>query len=332
MRPQQPDLEGRSGFHRARVRSLCEPAELIRQLELVPEGGAPPYTPGSHVDVEVLIAGEHTTRSYSLVGESAPDGAYRIAVKQLADSRGGSRFMWSLAVGDDVFISSPKNHFELNHGAPEYLLLAGGIGVTPLLGMAQALARSGARLRFVYAARSRSQMAYIDELRACCGDGLSLVPDDTSSGLDLERLVAGLARGVEVYACGPLGLLRAIRTCWANADRPAASLRFETFGSSGLAPTTPFELEVRDHAKHLTVAGNQSVLEALRAEGIEVAGHCRRGECGLCVLRVLSVEGTLDHRDVFLSEAERRTCKALCACVSRATGRVVIDTGYRKAL
>ena len=150
----------------ARVRAIQEPAEQVRLFELEPAGGATPYPPGSHLDVELLIDGRPGLRSYSVVGAAPQDGAWRIAVRRVADSRGGSRLLWLLAPGATVRITRPRSHFELGFGRPEYVLVAGGIGITPLLGMAQVLSRTRHRLSLLYAGRKRREMPFLPELEA----------------------------------------------------------------------------------------------------------------------------------------------------------------------
>ena len=145
------------------VRATRDVTPTIRQIEFAPERGQVGWTAGSHIDIGVMVDGRADTRSYSLVGE--PDeGYYRVAVKREEQSRGGSRFMWSLKPGSRLSVSAPKNLFELQVGRPEYLLVAGGIGITPIVGMAQVLARRGEKFRLYYCGRSRREMAFLLEL------------------------------------------------------------------------------------------------------------------------------------------------------------------------
>jgi ferredoxin-NADP reductase len=314
------------------VRGVSEPASGVRVFELLPSEGVAPYPLGSHIDVEVRLPSRTATRCYSLVGESPHDGAYRIAVKQVAESRGGSRFMWSQEPGAVLRISEPRSHFELRTGCAEYLLLAGGIGITPLVGMAEALARAGAPFRLLYAGHAREQMAFLPELRELLGERLSVFASVESSRVDLFRELLGLHPDAELYVCGPIGLMEAARREWRANGRAASRLRFETFGSSGHRGSEAFRVHVVDHGVELGVERDQSLLEALSAAGIEVPGHCRRGECGLCVVQVIERHGEIDHRDVFLDDEQRGEGRLLCPCVSRAIGRIAIDTGYRSEL
>ncbi|GGF21086.1 diguanylate cyclase [Aliidongia dinghuensis] len=318
---------------RVRVRAISEPAEDVRLFELVPEtGAATPYPAGSNLTVTLAAEDRTIQRCYSLIGEAPADGAWRIAVKRMNPSRGGSAAMWALAPGAVLAVTEPQSHFELAVGRPDYLLIAGGIGITPILGMAERLERLGHHPRLVYAARTRRQMAFLDRLRMLLGDRLILIVDDEGGRLDFAAEIARLDPAGETYMCGPAGMMDAMRAAWTAAGRAPTSLRFETFGSSGSRPVVPFTVEVRDHGQTVEVPADQSLLDALGDAGIELAYDCLRGECGLCAVEVTDGAAALDHRDVFLSAEQKQAGQRLCACVSRAAGRITIDTGYRPAL
>jgi ferredoxin-NADP reductase len=318
---------------RVRVHAIEEPAEDVRLLALVPEtGAATPYPAGSHLTVTLPVGDRLLTRSYSLIGETPADGAWRIVVKRVVPSRGGSAAMWALVPGAVLTVTEPRSHFELALGRPDYLLIAGGIGITPILGMAERLVRLGHRPRLVYAARKRSQMAFVGRLQALLGDRLVLTVDEDGGSLDLAREIACLHAEGEIYMCGPAGMMEAARAAWQDAGRLPTRLRFETFGSSGARPATAFTVHVRDHGRDVPVPPDRSLLDALADAGIELAYDCLRGECGLCVVDVTATAGMLDHRDVFLSAHQKQASTKLCACVSRADADITIDTGYRPAL
>ena len=208
----------------------------VRELTLAPAAPHLPYAAGSHLQVEVLVNGQPQTRSYSLIGQP-DDGLYRIAVKQLPLGRGGSLAMWRLAPGERLRISAPRNFFPLSLTAPGYLLLAGGIGITPLVLMAQTLAARGAPVRLVQGARTVSELAYGDVLRIALGQRLAQVVDDRGERIDFAGEIAALPPGGQLYVCGPAPMLDAARQAWASAGRPTHDLRCETFGNSGpLAP------------------------------------------------------------------------------------------------
>jgi ferredoxin-NADP reductase len=317
-------------FGAATVRDVSVVARDVRLVELEPAAGVSPYPPGSHLDLSLRIDGLPDTRSYSVVGASPVAGAYRIAVKLLPDSRGGSRWVHGLVPGQTVTISRPRSHFPLQHGRPEYLLIAGGIGITALVGMAETLARHQRPFRLLYAGRDREEMPFRRELADVCSDALEVFATADGQRLDIAAAIDRLDPDGEAYVCGPLRLMDAARAAWRQAGRPAARLRIETFGASGRYPTAGFTVRVDDVGREVAVPANRTMLTALTEAGVEMMWDCLRGECGLCTVTVLDHDAPLDHRDVFLSEDERAAGTAMCACVSRAsTGRVSIDTGAR---
>lgn len=313
----------------ARVRALRTLSPTVREFELEAEGGVRLWTVGSHIQVRLPIDGRVDTRSYSLVGEPAGD-AYRIAVKRVEASRGGSRAMWLLAVGDRLEVLAPQNHFELSLAPPQSLLVAGGIGITPLLGMALALAARGADFTLVHAARSRDELVYTQALAATFGERLRCHVSGEGARIDFDALIGGLHPQGQLLLCGPLPMLEAARGAWARAARPPHLLRFETFGTGGTLAAQEFWARLPRHGIQFVVPPGRSLLDLLEQHGVEVLSDCRRGECGLCALDVLELHGSLDHRDVFLSDAQKAEGRRLCSCVSRVVGGgVVLDTDWR---
>ncbi len=314
---------------RAKILSLRDLTPEIREFTLAPESGAESYPPGSHLILRLTIRGRIDERRYSLIG-AAGNGTWRIAVRRADDGRGGSLAMWSLRVGDDVETSKPQSRFALSRSAPERLLIAGGVGITPLIGMAEALTTRGDEFRMLYTGRSRPAMAYHAELQAKLGDRLSLFANDENQWLSLAEAFADLHPNGEAYVCGPPTLLAAAQAAWAADGRPASHLRFESFGGGAGYADTAFTVRVPRLNCEATVAIGQSMLEALEAAGVEMMWGCRRGECGLCAVEILSVEGTVDHRDVFFSARQKQGGRKLCPCVSRVAGdSVTIEIAYR---
>ena len=298
----------------------------IRLFEIVPEAPFGTVAPGSHLSMLLPIGGGSDVRSYSIVDASG--GTLRIAVKLLPDSRGGSAYLWSLAPGARLTVSRPRNHFPLGRDAPDYLLVAGGIGITPIYGMALALIEAGLPVRVLYGVRTAADAALAGELRAALGTRLVVA---AGSPIDLEAEIAKLAGGGEMYVCGPIGMLEAAKRAWTASGRPVAKLRFETFGSSGRYATEAFTVRIPRLGVELEVPRTISLLDALEGAGVRMIHHCRRGECGLCALPIIRVDGIVDHRDVFFTEAEKDENAKLCTCVSRAAGGVLtLDTGDRR--
>ncbi len=310
------------------VQKVRDLTPQIREFTLLPDGGVEPYAVGSHLDVNVMIDGRPETRSYSLIGDAGPE-AYRVAVRLAADGRGGSRYMWSLQPGARLEISSPSNSFELDWTRSSYCLIAGGIGITPLVGIAATLQRRAAAFTLHYCATSRRDAAYLDDLAEKLGDRLQVHASDEGHRLDLDATIARLPADAMVILCGPLRLLDAARQSWSAAGRPASDLSYETFGSSGLLSTEAFRVRIRNSGAEIVVPPNRSMLDVLNEAGHEVMSDCRRGECGVCAIDVVALDSQIDHRDVFFSAHQRQENRKMCPCVSRAHGVVTVDTAYR---
>jgi vanillate O-demethylase ferredoxin subunit len=286
--------------------------------------------PGSHLDVRVPIGDGTATRSYSLVQSNDDGSRLTISVQLATASRGGSAFMHTLAVGDVLETSQPLQNFPLRVGAPRYVLLAGGIGITAIVGMARVLRSLGADYRLVYVGRTRAVMAYADELAAQHGDRLVLHVDDEGTPLDVGALVESVATGdlaasTELYMCGPIRLMDAVRRAWLAAALPPTNLRYETFGNSGWFDPEPFVVRLPQLGIETIVGTGTTVLDALTAAGADLMYDCLKGECGLCLVDVAATDGQLDHRDVFLSTAQQESGRRLCLCVSRVVAAVDRD-------
>ena len=286
------------------------------------QGGAlPDWTPGAHVDVE--IAGG--TRSYSLIAfgpvPAAPE-SYTIAVQREDDGTGGSAAMHKLQAGDALTIHAAKNDFPVTPDAPA-VLLAGGIGVTPLISMAAAVKAAGQGMRFHYAGRSADLMAYRTDLADTLGDAFTLHCDDAASALNLDALIADLG-AAHLYVCGPRGMIDAARAKAEAAGVPADHIHFELFEAA--APQdgdTAFEVQINDGSVFV-IPPDKSIIDVLEENDVDVMYDCQRGDCGICQTDVIS--GTPDHRDVVLSDTERAEGKVMQICVSRAKSeRLVLD-------
>ena len=239
--------------------------------------------------------------------------------------------MWRLAVGDRLQVSAPQNHFPLDLSAPGYLLVAGGIGITPLVLMAQRLAahakRTGVPVKMLYGARNADELGYLQHLREALGEDVEA--HEGSAPIDFAAAIAALPPGGQLYTCGPVPMLEAVKRAWHAAGRAIADLRFETFGSSGRLATQAFQVRIPRHDLAITVPADCTLLEALDAAGVQTLSDCKRGECGLCAMDVIAVDGEIDHRDVFLSAHEKEATTRICACVSRAVGTLTLDSAYR---
>jgi vanillate O-demethylase ferredoxin subunit len=274
--------------------------------------------PGSHIDVMVRVDGHEDRRSYSVVGSSADGRRLVISVLKAPLSRGGSKFIHSLKPGDELQMTQPLQNFPLRVGAERYMLLAGGIGITAMMNMAGVLKNLGAQYTFAYAGRTRPAMAYLRELQEIHGRSLAVHVDDEGTSLDVNALVAQADEGTELYMCGPIRLMDAVRRVWAERGLSFPNLRYETFGNSGWHDPEEFVVKVPRLNLEVKVGQGRTMLEALEDAGADMMFDCRKGECGLCEVRILQLEGSIDHRDVFYSARQKSAAERMACCVSRA--------------
>jgi vanillate O-demethylase ferredoxin subunit len=304
-------------------------AEDICSFELAAADGSalPPFDAGAHIDVH-LDSG--LIRQYSLCPGSGQNGRYLVGVLRGPASRGGSAAMHALQIGQQLRISAPRNHFPLVGNAQRHLLFAGGIGITPVLAMAEHLAASGQDFVLHYCARSPGRMAFAERLRTGpVGTRASFHFDDGASGqkLDLDVALGAPQDGDHVYVCGPGGFMDWVLSGARSRGWPEAQLHKEYFSASvqpAGAKDDAFEVQIgRGGAIHAVPAGC-SIVEVLAKNGIEIAVSCEQGVCGTCLTRVL--DGTPDHRDVFLTDQERAANDCFTPCCSRAnSARLVLD-------
>lgn len=302
----------------ARVVSTELVAERIRRIEL--EVAHPhKVRAGEHLDVSLPLERGPEIRSYSIVDSTADGCRLALSVFKTPHSRGGSEYMHSLTPGDSIRVTQPLQDFTLRIGAQKYVLVAGGIGITAVLGMASVLKHVKADYTLVVVGRSRPAMAYLDELRQEHGEHLRVHVDDEGTSLNVSSLVDTVQPGTEMYMCGPIRLMDAIRRRWLERDLDITDLRFETFGSSGWFEPEAFTVTVDRLGITATVNPDESMLEALERSGVEMMFDCRKGECGLCAVEVTSISGQADHRDVFFSQRQKDAVpvRKMCSCVSR---------------
>jgi vanillate O-demethylase ferredoxin subunit len=230
--------------------------------------------------------------------------------------------MHALRVGDVVQVAPPENRFALEPSREEVLLLAGGIGVTPLISMAAELRATGRPFRFVYAGRSADQLAFLSDVETLAGRELTIHTDDTSGLLDVDALVRSVTSENTIYVCGPLPLIDATLASAREAGLESR-VKFELFAEQAPAEgDTGFEVVLAESGARILVHPDQTILQALTAAGEEVMFDCERGDCGMCQMQV--IEGVPDHRDYYLSETERRSNKLIQVCVSRSKTPVLV--------
>jgi ferredoxin-NADP reductase len=309
------------------VRRRSAPAEGVAVLDLAhPEDeDLPRWEPGAHID---LILDDGLIRQYSLCGDPGKSGVWRVGVLLDPSSRGGSRFVHeNLREGATVQVRGPRNHFPLVD-APTYRFIAGGIGITPIMAMLEAVQQAGNNWTLLYGGRTKASMAFADELTERYPERVTVWPQDERGLLDLESLLKEPEDNTLVYSCGPEGLLTAVEQhC---AQWPSGTLHIERFTAK--APTAEQAAEALDRfdvvcqrtGVTFEVTSDKSILEILEEADVPIMASCYEGVCGTCEARVL--EGTPDHRDSMLTDAEKDAGEVMLVCVSRSrTERLVLD-------
>lgn len=311
-----------------RVQATRYEAADILSFEFAPlqPGELPAFTAGAHVDVYIAPG---LVRSYSLCNAQDDRHRYRIAVHHGGKSRGGARQMHeSLRAGQTVEISPPRNHFVLQENADASVLIAGGIGITPLLAMVRRLHALNRHWELFYCARSGAHAAFLDELRqlaaASSRGKLHLHFDDQAKGLlDIAAIIKAAKAGTHFYCCGPQPMLQAFEL--ACQGLPAEQIHLEYFNAKEAAPLPGgFDVQLARSGVTVQVAAGQSILDTLLAAGVTIPYSCREGICGSCEVRVL--EGEPDHRDLVLSPSEQAENKVMMVCCSGSkSARLVLD-------
>ncbi len=300
-------------------------ADGIVGIELTPaeNDGLPTFQPGDHIDVH--LPGD-LIRQYSLTNAPGETDRYRIGVKLEPDSRGGSVAMHALTEGDRVRISPPRNSFPLRRNTPHSLLIAGGIGITPILSMAQALRSMDLAVDLRYFVSATAQIAFpevLDTLGDSVHRHVGLSPTETVAALD--ELLSDARPGTQLYACGPPAMLDAVRDLATHHGWPDDTVRFEYFeNTTELDLSGTFSVDLARSALSLEVAAGETVLDVLRKHGVSMVSSCEQGACGTCAATVL--DGEPLHQDVYLNAAEREAGDTMLTCVSRARSeRLVLD-------
>lgn len=293
------------------------------RLEAAEGGELPHWTAGAHL---VFSLENDLKKSYSLAGDPAECGFYLTAVLREEHGEGGSKHMHDqVAIGDVLTATEPQNNFHLAETAKRHFLIAGGIGITPLLAMGHALKAEDAEYHLHYCTKAREDTGFVEEVEALFADHVTFHHDggDISKGIKLDEVLADADEGTHVYICGPTGLLNAARE--AAGHWPEGTVHFELFSSARTAQEKdaaaeatkgdqPFEIQLKQTGKTITVPADRSIFEVLRENGVLLPSACEEGWCGNCVATYLS--GTVDHRDECLDDDERQT--QLQTCISRA--------------
>lgn len=311
-----------------RIKSVAYEAERIKAYELRPVAGGelPAFKAGSHINLHLV---QGLSRSYSLVNSEHERHRYVIAVALDAASSGGSQYVHErLHAGDRIEITAPKNNFVLTEDAPHTILIAGGIGVTPIWCMAQRLMALGRSWQMYYSARTREQAGLLESIEAldsAHAASVNLNFDHAPGGkpLDLAAIIANAPAETHFYCCGPTGMIEAFER--AAANRPREFVHVEYFSAKEAPDTTGgFTVVLKKSKKSLLVPPGKTILDVVLDAGVDVPYSCMEGVCGTCEVAVC--EGTPDHRDLVLSDAEKAGNKIMMICCSGSmTDTLVLD-------
>jgi len=294
----------------------------VRLARIESDDPLPAWEPGAHIDVYVP---DGSTRQFSLCGDPLDRSYWQIAVLREPEGRGGSAFVHDqLRVGHRLLVTRPKNNFVLEDAA-YHVFIAGGVGITPIMVMAEQLGREGRPFHLTYGGRSAGSMAFRQRLGAALGDRVTFLAEDEDGRPDLEALLKDVPEGGLVYVCGPLGLLRAVQAAAEAVHGLDQDLiRFELFTRAGVEPkeaaaldADAYELVLASTGHILRLSPEANILEVVLALGVEVENDCRDGICGSCITPIVS--GTVDHRDLVLTKKEQAAMDQMLICVSRPT-------------
>jgi vanillate O-demethylase ferredoxin subunit len=281
---------------------------------------------GSHIELH-FGGGEHRfVRHYSILGpltlRGDPEPFWRIAVQRENRARGSAFIHDNFRAGTTLTVSRPINAFRLSRHRANTLLVAGGIGVTPMVAMARSLRMRNLDFAMFYAGQDRSAMAYVDELEGLCADRLTLHESKRDGIPDLVSLLSRQSPGTVVYVCGPGVMIEALRDAAAELGWGKERIRFEAFNAAHRPDDGDFEV-LLSTGRRVKVGAGATILEALELAGVDTLSSCRRGECGLCITDVVGCDGVLDHRDRYFSDEEHRAGRQITICCSRVTGRAL---------
>jgi len=310
-----------------RVHRKIEEALGICTFELVSADGStlPAFSAGSHVDVE-LPGG--LIRQYSLCNQAGETHRYVIGVLKEPNSRGGSRALHEEVMeGGSLFISSPRNHFALVHGARNSILFAGGIGITPILCMAERLAITGERFSLHYSTRSPERTAFVDRIQASAfSPQVQFHFDDGPDvqKLDMNAVLAAPSAGTHLYVCGPQGYMEAVLGAARALGWLEDQLHYEFFGAAPAKSDADasFQVKLASSGRVITIPSDKTVVQALDEAGMSIMTSCEQGVCGTCLTRVL--EGEPDHRDIYLTPEEQARNDQFMPCCSRAKSSLLV--------
>jgi ferredoxin-NADP reductase len=288
--------------------------------------GFPMAEAGSHIELHFGGGDGRFLRHYSVVGQldlsDKPEPFWRIAVQREDRARGSAFIHDSFRAGTTLRVSRPINAFRLSRQQTPTLLVAGGIGITPMFAMARSLRKRNIEFSMLYAGMERSAMAYVNELKHLCGERLTIHETKRDGVPDLSKLLGNQPAATVAYICGPGLMIDALRDAASNLGWDNERVRFEVFNAAHKPDDEGFEVRL-PMGRSIKVGAGTTILDALEAAGVDTLSSCRRGECGLCVTDVIGCDGAIDHRDRYFSPEEHLAGKQVAICCSRIKGHVL---------
>jgi len=307
------------------VAEIAEITPLVRRFRLEPVDGAPlpAFAGGAHVILHMRDGDIVRRNSYSLMSSPTQSSHYAISVRRDDGGRGGSRYLHgAVEVGTILHIGHPVNLFPIARHAKKHLLIAGGIGITPILAMCEQLFRDRLIFELHYANRSREQAAYTQDLVARYDNRVHLYHSDDGERIPLDQLLRRQPLGTHLYVCGPARMIESILARAQELGWPPPSLHCERFAAPVIG--RPYDVQLARTGRTVRVGSDQSMLEAIEADGVDAPYLCRGGACGQCETGVLACEGELLHADHFLTPEEKASGTKVMLCVSRFSGRSLV--------
>jgi dimethylamine monooxygenase subunit B len=305
-----------------RVAEVVEVNELIKRFRFASRDGRqlPAFSGGSHTVVDMDDHGTRRLNPYSLMSNPADLSGYEISVRRDDAGRGGSLYMHRhVKPGMDMVLSYPMNFFALDTRAKKHLMIAGGIGITPFLAQIDQLTHFGGQFELHYSARSKPLGTYMNRLAEHHRDRAHFYFDDQKQVVDLQRILSMQPIGTHLYVCGPKGMINWVLGSAQKMGWPTKALHSEEFLAPGTG--TSFDVTLAASKKSITVGTSQSLLEAMEAAGVDAPYMCRGGACGQCETNVIACDGTLLHRDHWLTPEEHAAGQKIMPCVSRFEGK-----------
>lgn len=314
-----------AGTNRVRVASVTDVATRIKRFELVGIGDRvlPPFSPGAHIIVTMRDGQRVFRNAYSIVSQTACGNGYVITVQRSPESRGGSAFLHTqVKPGTELEISEPVNLFPVAQKARKHILIAGGIGITPMLAMLDSFKKNNSAFELHYAIRAADVGAYYSDLANAADPRVRVYRSDQGERIPLAGIIENQPLGTHIYVCGPQGMIDWVLDLTRHEGWPEENVHWEHFS----APPTGnrFDVKLARTGKLISVGEHQSMLEAIEEAGVDAPYLCRGGACGQCVTEVVHIEGgVLQHNDHYLTDDEKTAGKKIAICVSRANGGCV---------